>query len=124
MDEVVIGTWADAPNRFWASFVELNDSPEGYELTGGLYDTDTRSRVPGIRIDFGNDVLAVPWNDTAHQRMFLLAGTTSRCSTNSATTSARPSKSQSRPARGSTPSSPSADGTKLVISVHGADVLL
>ena len=73
LDAVLIGTWADAPDRFWAAFWELDDSPLGYVVTGGLYDTTTKARVPGVRIDFEDNRADVPWNDTAHQRMLLLA---------------------------------------------------
>ena len=119
LDSVVIGTWADAPDRFWAAFVEPDDSPQGYRFTGGLYDTTTKARVPGVRIEFGDDVLAVPWNDTAHQRMFLLAGDNVRVFDQLGNYIGPTITIPVTPGHGIQTVQSSADGTKVVISVDG-----
>ena len=119
LDSVIIGTWADAPDRFWAAFVEPDDSPLGYRFTGGLYDTTTKARVPGVRIEFGPDVLAVPWNDTAHQRMFLLAGDNVKIFDQLGNYIGPTIKIPVTPGHGIGTVQSSADGTKVVISVDG-----
>ena len=118
LDSVVIGTWADAPDRFWAAFVEPDDSPLGYRFTGGLYDTTTKARVPGVRIEFGDDVLAVPWNDAAHQRMFVLAGDNVRVF-DQLGNYIGPTIAVDQPGTRIQTVQSSADGTKVVISVNG-----
>lgn len=116
LDGVFIGTWADAPDRFWAAFVEPADS--GYVLTGGLYDTTTKARVPGVRIDFGEDGIAVPWNDTAHHRLFLLAADNVKVF-DQLGNYIGPTITIDEPGTGISTAQSSADGTKVVISVNG-----
>jgi WD40 repeat protein len=122
LESITIGTWADAPDRFWAAFAESADTPEGYIFTGGLYDTTTKTRVPNVRIEFGDDNLAVPWNDTAHHRMLLLAADNVRVF-DQLGNYIGPTITIDDPGLGINTAQSSADGTKLVISVNGQTYL-
>ena len=111
LDEVFIGTWAAADDRHWSAF-----GSDGV-LEGGLYDTTTRARVPGVRIDFDGEAAPYPWNDTAHQRMYLAWADRVKVFDQLGTEigpTIRPPATTSHPISSvySTP-----DGTKLVISL-------
>ena len=119
LDGILIGTWAAAPDRHWSAFFDGTSWPFGV-----LYDTTTHARVPGVRIDFEGASPPYPWNDAAHQRMYLAwsdhirtfdqEGTeTGPTITPPATTGHAITSVQSTP-----------DGTKLVISLFGGQTYL
>ena len=72
LDGVVIGTWAAAPDRFWAASWSQR-SLHGYGSRWSVRHHH-EGRVPGVRIEFETRCSPSPCNDTAHQRLFLLAG--------------------------------------------------
>jgi len=120
LDGILIGTWAAAPDRHWSAFFDGTSWPFVV-----LYDTTTHAPVPGVRIDFEGAVSApYPWNDAAHDRMYLAwsdhiktfdqEGTeTGPTITPPATTGLGITSVQSTP-----------DGTKLVVSLFSGQTYL
>ena len=92
LDAVVIGTWADAPDRFWAAFIE---PPWAYRCRTWLRVVcTTPRRRPGFRVFASNSkTTGLTFRGTTPPITACCCSpqTTSGCSINSGTTSARPS---------------------------------